>query len=211
MEGPLGPATKILIAINVVLGLAMLSDNMWQWMVLAGGLFPIRFFEGSGGFEGFQLPVWITPFSAAFLHGGLSHLLLNMVMLGLMGRLVENLYGWRLFLILYVVGILAAAFLEVVMAPDSAIPASGASGAISTVIAVYVMLFPRKKPEDFGPLPARYAHPLKLLLGWIAINFMMQFVGRTYGINIAIWSHIGGFIAGLLLARPFLRYRFRNA
>jgi membrane associated rhomboid family serine protease len=211
MEGPVGPATKILIAINVVLGLAMLSDDMWQRMVLAGGLFPIRFFEGSGGFEGFQLPVWVTPFSAAFLHGGLSHLLLNMVMLGLMGRFVENVYGWRLFVILYTIGIVASAFLEVVMAPSSSIPAIGASGAISAVVGVYVMLFPRKRPEDLGPLPSKYAHPLKLLLGWFAINFMMQFVGSTYGINIAIWSHIGGFIAGLLLARPFLRYRFRNA
>ena len=211
MEGQVGPVTKILIAINVAIGLVMLSDELWGRMVFAGGLFPVRFTEGSTGFDGFLLPVALTPFTAAFMHGGLSHLLLNMMMLLLMGRFVEQVYGWRIFLLLYAIGIVVSAFVEVAVSPSSTIPAVGASGAISAVIAAYVMLFPRAKPEGLGPIPAKIAQPLKLFAGWVALNFMMRFVGVTYGVNIAIWSHIGGFAAGLLLAHPLLRYKYRKA
>ncbi len=211
MEGQIGPVTKTLIAINVAIGLVMFSDELWGRMVFAGGLFPIRFTEGSAGFDGFLLPVLLTPFTAAFMHSGLSHLLLNMMMLLLMGRFVEQVYGWRIFLLLYVIGILASAFVEVAVSPDPTMPVVGASGAISAVIAAYVMLFPRAKPEDLGPIPAKIAQPLKLFAGWAALNFMMQFIGATYDVVIAIWSHIGGFAAGLLLAHPLLRYKYRNA
>ncbi|MEE9434034.1 MAG: rhomboid family intramembrane serine protease [Sphingorhabdus sp.] len=211
MKAQLGPVTKVLLALNVALGLLFLSDQLWSNAVFAGGLFPARFTAGDSNFAGFLFPVWLTPFTAAFLHGGVGHLLVNMLMLTLMGGMVERVYGWRLFLLLYVVGIIAAAVAEIIAAPASAIPAIGASGAISAVIAAYVMLFPNKDAKDIGPIPAKIARPLTLMVGWVVLNLMFGFLAPDFGMNIAIWSHIGGFAAGLLLAFPLLRLKYRNA
>jgi hypothetical protein len=71
--------------------------------------------------------------------------------------------------------------------------------------------FPNKKPKAWGPIPAEYARPLHLTIAWAGLNLALGFVGPGLGIAIAIWSHIGGFIAGLLLARPMLLWRYRRA
>jgi membrane associated rhomboid family serine protease len=73
------------------------------------------------------------------------------------------------------------------------------------------LLFPNKQPKRWGPVPAAIARPLHLTLAWIGLNLAMGFVGPGLGIAIAIWSHIGGFVMGLALARPLLLWRYRNA
>ncbi len=211
MRAQLGPATKVLLALNVLLGLLFLSGDIWRQAVFAGGLIPIRFTMPDVETTGFLLPVLVTPFTAAFLHGGIGHLLLNMLMLTLMGGMVERVYGWKIFLLLYVCGIVAAASAEIMADPGSTTPAIGASGAISAIIAAYVMLFPAKEPQPVGPIPAKIARPATLFIGWCLLNLMIGFLAPDFGINIAVWSHIGGFAAGLLLAFPLLQLKYRNA
>jgi membrane associated rhomboid family serine protease len=87
----------------------------------------------------------------------------------------------------------------------------GASGAISALVAAHVALFPRERPKPVGPIPGKWVHALKLLLGWIALNLMLGFVGPGIGVQIAVWAHIGGFAAGLALVWPLLHFRYRNA
>jgi len=217
-SGQIGIATKIIVAINLLLGLIFFSDEIWAQVITIGGLFPIRFIAGDGNYIGFLLPVWLTPFSAAFLHGGYMHLLINMVMLLLMGRLVEPVYGSGIFALLYACGIIAASAFEVLAsmwawygAADPLVPAVGASGALSAVIGAYTILFPNNKPRDVGPIPAKVVRYFTLMAGWVALNMMFAFVAPGYGVQIAIWSHIGGFAAGLALALPLLQYRYRNA
>ena len=91
------------------------------------------------------------------------------------------------------------------------IPVIGASGAMSAIIGAYVVLFPNKQPKNWGPIPASIARPLHLLAAWVALNLALGFVAPGLGMGIAIWSHIGGFVAGLLLARPLLLWRYRKA
>ncbi len=213
MRMPPGPLTNILVATNVVLGLSMLWPAGWSQMVMAGALYPARFSVGDTQFADIPglLPVWLTPFSSAFLHGGIMHLVLNMAMLLLVGRITERVLGWQGLGLLYIIGIITAAAAEILVHPTSTTPIIGASGAISAVIAVYMLLFPNGEPKSWGNIPLTVSRPLQLLFMWVMINLMIGFVSPGMGIGIAIWSHIGGFIAGLLLARPLLRWRYRNA
>lgn len=217
-QGQLGLATKVITAINALLALLFFFDEIWAEAITAAGLFPGRFTLGDGGYDGFLVPVWLTPFTAAFLHGGWAHVIVNMLMLLLMGRLVEPVYGAGIFAGLYGAGIVASAVMEIAAAHwgwygsgDIFVPAVGASGALSAVIGAYTILFPNKPPRDIGFIPAKYARYMTLTLGWIVLNMMFAFIAPQYGVQIAIWSHIGGFIAGLALAMPLLRFRYRNA
>ena len=213
MRFPRGPVTNVLVALNVAIVLVLLVPVWWQHAVIAGALFPARFGAGASAFAdvGFMVPAILTPISAAFLHGGIAHVVLNMLMLLLIGKMVERVLGPFMYLLLYFIGAYAAALAEYVVAPDSMIPVIGASGAMSAVIGVYVVLFPNKQPKDWGPIPASIARLLHLLAAWVALNLALGFVAPGLGMGIAIWSHIGGFVAGLLMARPLLLWRYRKA
>lgn len=220
MRFPRGPVTNALVIINLVIAAVLLVPMWWQYAVVAGGLFPARLSGDSSAFAdaGFLVPAFLTPLTAAFLHGGIAHVVLNMVMLLLIGKMVERVLGGALYLGLYVVGAYAAAATEWLaavvkwpMSLDIMAPAIGASGAISAIIGAYVLLFPNQQPRPWGPIPANIARPLHLTLAWVGLNLAIGFVGPGLGIGIAIWSHIGGFVAGLLLARPLLLWRYRKA
>ncbi len=213
MRFPRGPVTNILVALNVAIAIVLLVPLWWQHAVILGGLFPARFGAGSAAFAdvGLAVPAIFTPISAAFIHGGIAHVVLNMLMLLLIGKMVERVLGGGIYLLLYVVGAYAAALAEYIVAPNSMTPVIGASGAISAIIGAYVILFPNKRPTNWGPIPASIARPLHLLVAWALLNLAMGFVAPELGLGIAIWSHIGGFAAGLLLVRPLLLWRYRKA
>jgi membrane associated rhomboid family serine protease len=213
MRIPPGPVTNALVAINAVIAVILLVPVWWQHAVFAGAMVPARFGADETTFTGLgvMVPAILTPISAAFLHGGIAHVALNMLMLLLIGKMVERVLGGGLYLLLYFVGAYAAALAEWVAGPASMTPVIGASGAISAIIGAYVIQFPNKKPKNWGPVPASIARPLHLLAAWAALNLALGFVAPDLGLGIAIWSHIGGFIAGLLLVRPLLLWRYRKA
>lgn len=171
---------------------------------MAGGFIPARF-ALEGGLPG-ALPAILTPFSAALLHAGPLHLLLNMVMLVICGRALElALGGWRLFA-LYLAGAAAAAAMQWAVAPLSPVPMIGASGAISAVVAAYAMLFGQRRVTHADPRIARLLNVLWLAAGWIGIQLLLGwYLGMSGGPSVAVWAHIGGFLAGLVLVRPLLR------
>jgi membrane associated rhomboid family serine protease len=207
-----GPFTKAIAVINLAIAALMMVPSLFEPMLIAGALIPARFTLGDAALAGyFLLPVWITPLSSAFLHGGILHAGLNMLMLLLIAPNIERVLGTRSIMILYGAGLLMAAVVEILVKPESFGPVVGASGAISALIACYAQLFPRAKPQPLGPIPAHWAHAIKLLAGWAVINAMLWFVGPSIGIGIAVWAHIGGFVAGLALTWPLLRWRYRNA
>ncbi len=208
-----GPFVKAIAAINLLLAVLMLIPAIWEPVMIAGALFPARFFVDSAAFQdaGFMLPVWLTPISSAFLHGGILHVGLNMMMLAIIAPNLERVLGEKNIIFLYAVGIFAAAAAQVAADTSSMVPVVGASGAISALIAAHVTLFPSERPKPLGPIPGKWAHALKLLLGWTVLNLMLGIVGPSIGVTIAIWAHIGGFAAGQLLTWPLLRFRYRNA
>jgi membrane associated rhomboid family serine protease len=212
MQVKVGPFIKCIAAINILLAVIALIPAFREPMLIAGALFPARFTAGDAAFgELFVLPVWLTPISSAFLHGGILHAGLNMLMLLIVAPNIERVLGSRAIAVLYGAGLVAAAIAECIAQPQSMTPVVGASGAISALIASYAQLFPREQQKGLGPIPPRWAHGLKLLVGWGLLNTMLWFVGPSIGMNIAVWAHMGGFVAGLLLTWPLLRFRYRNA
>ncbi len=157
------------------------------------------------------LPFWLTPLTATLVHGGFLHLALNMVMLVYCGRMLERALGWRAMVALYFVGAYAGAAGHWAFDPLSAAPMIGASGAISAILAAYAMLFAERPVPAIGPIPSRVVRVVWLATGWIVIQLMIGLASGSGGSGVAIGAHIGGFAAGLLLARPWLLWRYRGA
>lgn len=161
--------------------------------------------------DGSLAPLLLTPLTATLVHGGLMHILFNMMMLLFCGRSVEIIIGGRQLIILYLIGAYAAAAGQYLIGPAEQTPMIGASGAISAVLGAYSILFGRNRVKIANPTVALWVNALWLMAAWIGLQIILGFTFQTAGARIAIAAHIGGFIAGLLLAKPLLLLRYRKA
>jgi len=154
-------------------------------------------------------PAPLTLVTSLFLHGGWTHLLLNMLFLAWVGRYVEWVVGrWR-FAALYLLGGIAGGLLQVAVDPSSIAPVVGASGAIAAVFGAYAVLFARSRAAArtvLGiPISSDALTALWYAAVWIGLQLLTAYAFNTGEIHIAIWTHIGGFVTGLLFAQPFVR------
>jgi membrane associated rhomboid family serine protease len=156
---------------------------------------------------------WPTLFTSMFMHGGWWHLVANMLFLWVFGNNIEDSMGHFRFLLFYALAGLAAAGLHVALSASSAIPTVGASGAISGILGAYIVLYPRVRVHVFFPPFWFFSMRAGWVLGyWIVIQMLMgigQLGGRTGGV--AVWAHIGGFFAGLILVNFFKRPQLVSA
>lgn len=158
------------------------------------------------------LPAWITPLTATLIHGGIVHLALNMVMFVYCALMTERALGTKGVIILYVIGAYAAAAGQWAQDPQALLPTIGASGAISAIVAAYAVLFSERPVPAIGPIPAGVVRVLWLGAAWIGIQLLIGYAGLGADMpQIAIGAHIGGFLAGLILTRPLLLWRYRGA
>jgi membrane associated rhomboid family serine protease len=156
--------------------------------------------------------VWLTPLSAALLHGNFVHLLFNLMFLLICGRAVEPILGPKNVAALYLIGAYAAAGAQWAAGPASQVPMIGASGAVSAVIGAYAILFGRQKLRVANPTLGLWLNALWLGAAWVSLQLLIGFTDTmTTGPRTAIAAHIGGFVAGLLLAKPLLMLRWRGA
>jgi rhomboid family protein len=157
----------------------------------------------------------LNALTAMFLHAGWLHLLGNLLFLWIFGVNVEDRIGRPAFLALYLVGGFAAAALYAVTDPSSNLPMIGASGAISAVLGAYLVLFPGARIQSLVFLGLFYqliAVPSIIVLGfWFVLQLIdgiaVLGAGDLTG-GVAVWAHIGGFVAGVLIA---LLFRLRGA
>jgi membrane associated rhomboid family serine protease len=148
-------------------------------------------------------PIYLTIFSAMFMHGGWMHLGGNLLYLWIFGDNVEHRFGSLKFLAFYLFSGIVATFAQIAMNPDGVIPNLGASGAISGVLGAYLVLFPRNRVNAvffffIVSLPA------VLVLGMWGLMQFVQGAGSFSGIGrqtggVAYAAHIGGFIAGVVM------------
>ncbi|MBN9381838.1 MAG: rhomboid family intramembrane serine protease [Chitinophagaceae bacterium] len=157
------------------------------------------------------IPVYLTLFTSMFMHGGLLHLGGNMLFLYVFGDNVEDAMGHIKYLIFYLLcGLLAGlshVFVTFFLGQNLLIPSLGASGAISAVLAAYVLLFPGKRVHLWiflfiVPVPAFIAVGV-----WFAFQVIngLGMLGRADAGGVAYAAHIGGFIFGLLLTGIFAK------
>lgn len=157
------------------------------------------------------MPAWLTPLTATLVHGGFLHLALNLLMLIWCGSMVERALGAKALILLYVVGAYVAAIAQWMVAPASPTPMIGASGAISAVIGAFALSFGQQKKIVRSAGLNRTLNALWLLVAWIVLQIMSGMLAGTQGYLLATPAHIGGFVAGLLLQRPLLLWRYRTA
>lgn len=150
-----------------------------------------------------QIPVaerW-TLVTYMFLHGGWFHLIGNMLFLWVFGDNVEDAMGHFRFLIFYLICGVFAGLFHTWMLPDSQLPLIGASGAVSGVVAAYLILHP--KVRVWVLVLFRIPLPLSagLVLGfWVIFQLFNAFyAASTPGGQVAWWAHVGGLIAGAVL------------
>ena len=154
------------------------------------------------------VPIYLTVFTAMFMHGGYFHLFGNLLYLWIFGDNIEHRFGRAAFLLLYFASGIAGTVVQVAMAPDSVVPNLGASGAISGVMGAYLMLFPRNRVDAIFFFFV-VSVPAVLVIGfWIVMQIVEGFgtlgtVGMTGGV--AYGAHVGGFFAGAILATVMRR------
>ena len=160
-------------------------------------------------------PIWLTLFTSMFMHGGWLHIGGNMLFLFIFGDNIENAYGHVKYAIFYLVCGIIAGLAHVLSDPTSIVPSLGASGAISGVLAAYVVLFPRNPVRVLLTLGIILLRPITVpAFVMIGLWAVLQFINGLGAIGVsaqtagvAYWAHIGGFIAGAVItfaARPFL-------
>jgi rhomboid family protein len=143
-----------------------------------------------------------------FMHGGLMHLAGNMLYLWIFGNNIEDVMGHGRFLAFFLLIGAIATLSHALMAPGSAIPMVGASGAISGVLGAYVLMFPYARVQVLIPIglfPYIVNVSAVVVLGlWIlvqSVNALFNWGGLEGGVA---WSaHVGGFVAGLVLVKLF--------
>jgi membrane associated rhomboid family serine protease len=149
-------------------------------------------------------PIWLTLFSSMFMHGGWAHLGGNMLFLFIFGDNVERRLGSLMYIAFYLVcGVLASAA-QIVTDVNSIIPSLGASGAISGVLAAYLVYFPQNKVRVLVGFRYVTEVPALMMIGlWALLQFISGIGSITASAQtggVAYWAHIGGFVAGLVLA-----------
>jgi membrane associated rhomboid family serine protease len=141
----------------------------------------------------------LTLLTYMFLHGGWLHLLSNMAFLWVFADNVEDAFGPFGFALFYLLCGIAGALTHVFMLPDSHAPLIGASGAVSGVLAAYLLLYPKARVWIllFMTIPMKI--PAWMILGgWIVLQFASLYLQSPEGEQVAWWAHIGGFATGLV-------------
>jgi membrane associated rhomboid family serine protease len=176
-----------------------------DWVVAGFGLIPAVFFGTEALPEGLPfVPVWATLATSVFLHGSWFHLIGNMLFLWVFGDNVEDAMGHLRFFVFVLLCGSAASATHAFVDPESTRPLIGASGAVSGVVAAYLILYPRVQ------MWALFLHgiPLRVPAYW-AIGFWvgLQVASALFSgdDNVGWFAHLGGFLAGAVLIRLMRR------
>jgi membrane associated rhomboid family serine protease len=198
------PSPRVLITLGIVparVGVVVLNHGYVPWNLISG--LGMRYVPTAAA---------IVPiFTSMFLHGGWLHIIFNMWALWIFGDNVEDYLGHSLYLLLYFLCGIAAALLHILFNFYSTVPTVGASGAIAGVMGAFFMLYPRARVLTLVPFFFIF---FMWLPAWIVLGywFVAQFLSgaatsiSTHGASsggIAVWAHVGGFIAGVVLVKMF--------
>ncbi|MGZ9235856.1 MAG: rhomboid family intramembrane serine protease [Anaerolineales bacterium] len=192
--------TYALIALNVLV--FFLELNNGEAFIERWAFVPTRFLADPAG-------DFVTLFTSMFMHAGWAHLLGNMLYLWIFGDNVEDRLGHGLYFVFYILCGLGATFAQLAFSMGSSIPNLGASGAIAGVLGAYLVMFPRGR---VNVLLGRFVTPMSAVIV-IGFWFLLQVFSQisVFGASsqseggVAYMAHIGGFVAGVVLAFLFGR------
>jgi membrane associated rhomboid family serine protease len=194
----MAPITRFLLWTNIAVFLLQMYDETLFLTYFA--LWPLTSAEGaSGGAIGFA-PWQIVTY--AFLHGGVAHLLFNMLALYMFGSDIERLVGRRRFATYYFICVISAALMQLVVSSAGNLPAYptvGASGGVFGLLLAFGLYFPRRMVMLlFPPIPMP-AWLFVTLYG--ALELFLGVTGTQQGV--AHFAHLGGMLGGYLTIRSW--------
>jgi membrane associated rhomboid family serine protease len=146
-------------------------------------------------------PIWsmaIAPFTYAFLHGGLLHLVLNGVMLAVMGQVLERRLGPAKFLAVFMAGVIGGALTHALIGGSAEAPLVGASAGVGALYGAGMVL--RGRGVSLGA----NSQILVALTAFFVITNLLGLVMPVLG-HIAYAAHLGGFVAGILITARLAR------
>ena len=193
----------LLITINVLVfvGMALMSETQLEAFVNKWAMVPSHFADGV------ELQDILTIFTSMFMHAGFAHIAGNMLYLWIFGDNVEDRVGHGRYLAFYLVGGVVADLTHLATSWGSDIPTVGASGAIAAVLGAYLVYFPGSQIKTFIPIFNIFYHlatvPAVVVLGLWFVYQLFEGVAALGGGDVggvAVWAHIGGFVAGMLMA-----------
>ncbi|MBI4733344.1 MAG: rhomboid family intramembrane serine protease, partial [Rubrobacteridae bacterium] len=184
-------ATITIMAINIFLFMMVVlspadADNFYTNL----GFMPSRITSE-------PLTALFTFFTSMFMHAGFGHIFSNMMFLWLFGGRIEEDYGTKTFVAVYMIAGIVAGLSHTIASLGSTIPSIGASGAISGILGAFFVLHPKNRVITYFmliPIPMSAA----LFLGfWFTMQIVNSMLAASAGgAGIAWFAHIGGFIAG---------------
>ena len=149
----------------------------------------------------------LIPFiTSQFLHGGIMHIVSNMLFLWIFGDNVEAHFGRIFFPFVYIISGIVGGLAQYIIAPGSEIPMLGASGAVAGVLGAYMVLFGHHTVKTFIPFLGLFGLveiPAIFMLGYWFVTQILAGVGSlgaTDSGGVAYLAHVGGFITGLIFA-----------
>ncbi len=205
-----GPAivTILLIAANALMFFFELSlGERLEAFVMSAAFVPARLSEGGLGVSDLGTGLQ-SGLLSMFLHGGWAHFLGNMLFLWIFGDNVEDRLGHFRYLVFYLLCGYAATFAHLWFNPASALPAIGASGAVSGVLGAYLFLHPKARIQtllflgfliQFIYVPAWVFLPIWFLIQLFSGVASLGVADAQEAGGVAFFAHIGGFVAGPLL------------
>ncbi len=207
--------TFSLIAVNALAFVAEISLTSSQRadLLLTRGVVPGEWQQAFANVLTAPPSLWLTLLTAQFLHVGWLHFLTNMLALLAAGARVEEKFGGALFAAFYFVCGALAFLVHIFIVRGESIPALGSSGAVSGVLAAYVLV--SRKARVFVPLGGSgQTVPLVLLVGlWFIAQWLAGLaavIPSSLGANIALWIPVSGLGLGLALTYGITRYRERR-
>jgi membrane associated rhomboid family serine protease len=201
-----------LIAVNAAVWLLYQVPDLEE-SVLDLGFLPCEP-EGTCDNVGYSWPANVL--TSMFAHGSWAHVIGNMLFLWIFGNNVEDALGRVRFLAFYLAAGVAATAAQTAVtlwfgAPDqAAIPSVGASGAISGILAAYLLLFPRARVVTLVFVFIVEIPAMIFLITWFGFQLWLgsfSLLEPQSGGGVAFFAHIGGFVFGLLVIRPLVRTR----
>ena len=149
-------------------------------------------------------PLWVTIFTAMFMHANFAHIAGNMLFLWIFGNNVEDALGKPKYLLFYLLCGFIAAIAQIAIGPHSYIPNLGASGAIAGVMGAYIVMWPEARVLTLfivGLIFLREVSAFWVLGIWIALQIIEAYNGwgGMEAGGVAVFAHIGGFIAGVII------------
>jgi membrane associated rhomboid family serine protease len=180
-----GLITRVIIGIDVVVFLLEFVSGV-NYTAAKYGMLGYGFYDGA--LHGVAEGEWYRLLTAAFLHGGLLHLLFNMYALFLVGTAVEAALGRARYAALFILSALGGSAASYVFS-DPRVPSVGASGAIFGLFGAFLVISHRLR------------HDVQQIIGLIVINLIIGFLPS---LHIDWRAHVGGLVAGTVLAAVFV-------